>query len=84
MNGPVLDRPGSSPLLTFRLELQPTDPAWNKEQRLRLTGAVTVPFPAPGSFSLAVAESSHLSPDVCTVLDRVIAAEALGLSSSTG
>ena len=83
MSDPVLDQPGSSPLLTFRLELQPTDPAWNKEQHLRLTGAVAVPYPAPGSFSLAMAESSDLTPDVCTVLDRIIAAEALGLSSST-
>ena len=63
---------------TFRLTMQPTDPAWDSPQSLHLQGQLDCgSYPKQGSFSLQLQpEQQHISQAAIIVANQLIAAEA--------
>ena len=72
-----------TPGITFRVDMHPADPEWPGAAPagalMVLEGAVSHAYPAPGSVSLAVAESMPLPQQVRLLLTAALQREALRL-----
>ena len=63
----------------FVLQLEPNDPSWQRGKRLHLKGKVAATYPAAGSLELSCEQTPDLDPDVCAMLDRILAAHIAAL-----
>lgn len=58
------------------MDLLPTDPDWSGRGPLALQGSLSGEYPRPNSMTLLVGKQDALPPEVCKVMDTILAAEA--------